>query len=179
MVIGGSAPIRAYIDAVGHATCVYVNESNPSAVAIPSLSIYNGKTSVLIVGADDEVLRSLSSVAKVHGAYHNILTPNGISALWNGYIGDAAEGNDVTSPLPSVVVNKLKVVPVDPFNLVRAPTRIVFYEKGAKKGKLADEDVVDRFRIDLPLHFINNIVCAYIGLSRSALIRKENFLAKR
>ena len=145
VLLGAGAPIRAYIDAVGYAACVYANESTPSSLAIPSLSLTNGKDTILIVGADDAVLEKVSAShpSAIHGAYHNIISAEGVSALWNGYVGSASAAT-APSEIPSVVVSGLKVTQVSPFNLIQPTKRVVFYSKGAAEATLTEEEAVNR-----------------------------------
>lgn len=143
VMIGGSAPVRAVVDAMGHAACVYLNENNQMSVALPCLSLYRGNETIIVFGVSDGALSNLKGKAVVHGAYHNILSKDGVSAMWNGYIGAASSSG--SSSVPSVVVDGLKVVGVTPYNLIHPAKRFVFIEKGAGAKDLSEADAVDRY----------------------------------
>ena len=141
-MIGGAAPIRAVIDAIGHAASVYLNESNQMSVALPCLSLYKGNETIIVFGISDAGLSNLKGKAVVHGAYHNILSKDGVSAMWSGYIGAASSSG--SSSVPSVVVDGLKVVDVTPFNLIHPAKRFIFIEKGVGAKDISEADAVDR-----------------------------------
>jgi hypothetical protein len=127
-----------------------VNDTIPTSLAIASIALNDGKNTVVIVGADDAVLKILAGKPIVYGAYHNILSSSGVSAMWNGYITEASVTVPVTdssllsTPLPSVVVNGMKAVTTPPFNLVHPAKHIVFYEKDSKKGVVTEADAVSK-----------------------------------
>jgi hypothetical protein len=53
VVVGGAAPIRGLIAAIGQASSVMINTMYSDCIAIPSVSIRKGKDTTVIVGADD------------------------------------------------------------------------------------------------------------------------------
>ncbi len=147
MVAGGNTPIRALIEAVGHASSVLINEENKSAVAVPSLVVVSGKDTVVIVGADDALVQQAAEGASLLGAYHNVLSAEGVSAMWNGVIGassSAAAEDSKFAEVPRVVVGGHAARAVVPNNLANAATRIVFFEKGTAKAPLSIDEAVTR-----------------------------------
>lgn len=138
------------IDAIGLANTVVVNEELPHALALPSLALSKEGVTTLVVNAPDSLLHLASADANLphlYGAYHNILTAEGVSAVWNGFIGKAAskarELNDARG-LPTVVVNGSAALSVEPNNMASSPAHIVFYEKGATKGPISEQDAIKK-----------------------------------
>lgn len=138
------------VDAIGHANTVLVNEEHDHALALPSLALSKEGVTTLVVNAPDSLLALASADANLgnlYGAYHNILTAEGVSAVWNGFIGKAAskarELNEIRG-LPTVVVNGNAALSVEPNNLAHFPAHIVFYEKGATKGPISEADAIKK-----------------------------------
>eukprot|EP01038_Epipyxis_sp_PR26KG_P005163 gene5163-7188_t len=147
VVIGEEAPVRGIVSAIGHAASVYINEKQKDAVAIPAVTLVKGKETVIIVGGDDSIVDAAAQSingSSLFDAYHCVLSAPGVSALWNGYIGNIPSKTDPASLVPSVHVNGKTVVPIVPHNLAFPPTQILFYQKGAKKSVLSLEDAVKK-----------------------------------
>lgn len=155
IVIGSDAPIEALVSSVGHATTVMLNSEYEDSVAVPSVSFTGENGPALIVGADQSVLDAIvagNKTTQLHGAYHNLVTPDGISALWNGVIGlpgsplsaIKSDFGSLSSPVPTVIGNAGAALPVTPDNLIALPKQIAFYEKGASKSKLTLEQGVKK-----------------------------------
>lgn len=53
VVVGGDAPVKAMVAAIGQASNVMINTMYPNFIAIPSASIRRGNDTTVIVGADD------------------------------------------------------------------------------------------------------------------------------
>lgn len=53
VVVGGDAPVKAMVAAIGQASNVMINTMYPNFIAIPSASIRKGNDTTVIVGADD------------------------------------------------------------------------------------------------------------------------------
>src|SRR5690606_39095036 len=104
----------------------------------------------VVVGADDALVAAYASNGKaarayeLFGAYHNVLSPEGVSALWNGYIGAAGSTGATADEVPVLKVGGNGAHAVVPNNLASAATRVVFYEKGAAKGKLSVDEAAKR-----------------------------------
>ncbi|KAJ1432747.1 hypothetical protein B484DRAFT_394836 [Ochromonadaceae sp. CCMP2298] len=143
VVVGGSAPVMALVDGLGLAATVLLNTQQPGALALACTSMVKGKETAVVVGADEEVLGAIAQSGNLYGAYHNIISPLGVSALWNGYIGPAA-GSPAACPTPAVIVGGKTVLCVEPNNMAHPATHIVFYEKGAARSKLSADEAVKR-----------------------------------
>lgn len=147
IIAGGDSSVRAVIDAVGTACCAVINAQNASDVALPSLSVLKsgGSKTALVLGADDDLCQMACSKNVVHGAYHNVLTPAGVSAMWNGAITTAgkASGN-----VPSVVVDGKCATPINPNNLAFPADHIMFYKKGSKRSSVPEADAI-KMLVDL------------------------------
>lgn len=149
VVAGAQVPVRGIIEGMGHATTVLVNEQHASAVALRSTVLASGKKTVVVLdnGLDDDVLVAAAKQGVLFGAYHNILTPTGVSPIWNGYIGEASSATPTqlaTSLVPVVAVNGKAAVALNVNNLAHPAKHFVFYEKGATKSKLSTEEAVKR-----------------------------------
>lgn len=142
--IGGSAPIRAMVDAVGHASSVLINVQNANALALPSVALVKGDKTVLVIGADDSVVDTAIASSLVYGAYHNVLSASGVSAMWNGVISAPAAKNASRLVPPMVVSGGKAAVSVSPNNLAGPVQTMVFYEKGKGKTALSEEEAVKR-----------------------------------
>jgi hypothetical protein len=131
------------VDAVGYAYAGTLNEQVADAVALASLSLVNGQETTLVVGTvpDDFVQLALSK-NMLYGAYHNVISAAGTSAVWNGVIAPAAA--DAGSGTPAMVVKGSAARAMNPNNLAFAPTSLFFYEAGAKKSKLSADEAVKR-----------------------------------
>lgn len=83
-----------------------------------------------------------AAVAKgiLYGAYDNVLSTVGVSAMWSGVIGSPGAATMV----PTVVVDGHGATHMDPENLACPATNIVFFEAGAASKKLSEEEAVQR-----------------------------------
>ena len=137
--MGSGVPVRGLVDAVGHAATVLVNQQQAHAVALPCTSLAKGKDTAVVINADDSVLDAIATSGLLFGAYHNILTTEGVSAIWNGYVG-AVAGATAESSTPLVAVDGKAALVIQPNNLAFPAKHIVFYEKGAAKATLTSAD---------------------------------------
>lgn len=146
VVVGGAAPIRALVDAMGHASTVLVNQQHEKCLALPCSSFYNKGETTIIIGANDSMIQAGAQAGSLYGAYHNVMTPSGVSAMWNGYIGPSSKVTTAVgdSIAPIVVVNDQATIPTVPFNMVHAAKRVLFLEEGANASKLTTEEAVQR-----------------------------------
>jgi hypothetical protein len=76
----------------------------------------------------------------LYGAYDNVLSTVGVSAMWSGVIG--APG--AATMVPTVVVDGKGATSIDPENLACPANSIVFFEAGAASKKLSEEEAVQR-----------------------------------
>ena len=90
-----------------------------------------------------------AAVAKgvLYGAYDNVLSTVGVSAMWSGVIS----ANGKVSTVPTVVVDGNSATSTDPENLACPASHIVFYEAGAATKKLTEEEAVQRYVLLLSL----------------------------
>ena len=142
IVIGGKAPVSGLVDAVGHAATVLINNQQAESLAIPSASFTKDKSTCVVVGADEDVVSALYANKSLYGAYHNILTSVGVSAIWNGFIGTATAAD--ADSVPSVFVGGKSAISLSPYNAVFPATHIAFYEKGQKTSSLSEDEAVKR-----------------------------------
>lgn len=126
--------------AVGEAANVMLNATYKDAIAIHSVSIVNGKDTTVIINGDDSVIAEAVSKEVLYGAYNNLLSLKGVSALWNGVISSTG----TNKAIPNIMVDKESAVVLEPNNLAFPATHIIFYEKGAKSGALSEEEAVKR-----------------------------------
>ena len=141
VVVGGDAPVKGLVDAITHAAVVLVNAQYKNAIALPSVSITSGSETAVVIGADDSVVEAAMAKNVLHGAYGNVVSAEGVSALWNGVIGAPAKslGN-----VPTVVVGGKAAVALAPLNLAFPAKRIVFYEKGGKSSSISEEEAIKK-----------------------------------
>lgn len=133
--------VQGMIEALGHAFSGTFNEQVATAAALPSLSLLKSSETALVIGADDEFVGKALEKDAIYGAYHNVVSTTGTSAVWNGVIGPLGK----TDPkVPSVVVNGKTARALNPNNLAHAPSHFFFVEKGASKAKLTPEEAVKR-----------------------------------
>lgn len=142
IVLGRAAPIRALVEAMGHAATVLLNEQQNNGLAVPSTLIAKGDQSALIIGADDEVVEEAGNAGLLYGAYHNWFSSTGASALWNGSISSSSKSVAANAffAAPLLVAQGKVAFPIEPVNLCAAPKRIFFYEKGAGNKTISAEE---------------------------------------
>lgn len=140
IVAGNDAPVRGVLEAYGMAAGAMINAESRHSLAVPSMTVVkDGKTTVVIGDVPDSVVAGALSSGILYGAYWNVLTEFGVSAMFNGAIGspDAAsaavvEGFAGTVPIPTVVSNKNAAVAIRPDNFAPAIDTIVFVGSEAK-----------------------------------------------
>lgn len=144
--IGGAAPVRALVEALGHASSVLINEQNAcGGLALPATTLVKGASTVVVVSADDSVVDASAASSSLFAAYHSFVSPAGVSALWNGAIAAAPAAPKASRLSPPLVVSSGKAaVALSPDNLAAPATSFVFFEKGARKGPVSEEDAVKR-----------------------------------
>jgi hypothetical protein len=162
IVMGESAPVIALVRAIGHASNVVINEKYLDVLAVPSLSFTTvtkkGKeaASVVVINATDAMVDAAIADKGItlHGAYDNVLTASGVSALWNGVVSSTTKAGAVYKPelssfafdgaVPIVTVNDKAALPVYPDNLIAPVTHIAFFESGADNKVLSTEEGLER-----------------------------------
>lgn len=86
------------------------------------------------------VVDAASAKNVLYGAYDNVISTVGVSAMWSGVIHTSGAGDTV----PTVVVQGKSATPLAPDNLAFPAKHIVFYEKGAKSKSLTEDEAVQR-----------------------------------
>ena len=136
IVAGEKAPIQSLVESISLAASVLINAQHKSKVAIPnSTTITSAKGVSAVINAGSEELQALSAKGAVYGAAGNVFSLDGVSALWNGFIGNssiaAAAGPFYLSDVPSVVVDGAAVHLVEPANMIAPVTNVYFFDKQA------------------------------------------------
>ena len=157
--VGGDAPVRALIEAIGTASDVLIN-SRGKALSVPSVALSNGK---LVIGADDSVVNAALAKGSLYGAYNNVLTAGGISAGWNGVISKppAKAASTHRFTVPAVVSGGKAAVALTPDNMIAA-SEIVFFEAGAAKKSLSEAEAAQK---------VSDMVGEMTGESITALLK--------
>ena len=172
--VGGDAPVRALVEAVGMASDVLINGRSSEVLSVPSASLTSGK---VVIGADDSVVDAAVAKGVLYGAYNNVITAGGVSAGWNGVIGKApAKPASIHRfAVPAVVSSGSAAVALTPDNMVAAGD-IVFYEAGtASKSLSAEEavkkivDLTDDSKADLAAKLLKGKKCSVVGSAKEAI----------
>ena len=172
--VGGDAPVRALVEAIGMASDVLINGRSPDVLSVPSVALTSGK---VIIGADDSVVDAAAAKGTLYGAYNNVITTGGVSAGWNGVIGKAPAkaASSHRFAVPSVVSSGKAAVALTPDNMVGTGD-VVFYEAGAGKKALSTEDAVlkivdltDESKADLAAKLLSGKKCSVVGSASDAI----------
>lgn len=132
---GSGAPIRGILEAYGMAGAAMINAESRSSLAVPCLTLTkDGKTTVVVGDVSDDVVNKAAASGTLYGAYWNVLTEFGVSAMFNGVIrtaegavgGSVVHGFAGTPPVPIVVANAKAAVPLQPNNFSHVVDTIVF-----------------------------------------------------
>lgn len=137
VVIGESVPVQGWIDALGEAACVIINDDPAEAcIAVPSTVVIKGNKSFVLLQANDEVVKAaVAAGGQVFGRYHHVLCGEGISSLWNGVISSAPVDNSQTFlSLPSMVAGGQAVRVLDVDNQTFPATKILVCGAAAEGG---------------------------------------------
>lgn len=86
------------------------------------------------------VINAAAAKNVLYGAYDNIISTQGVAAMWSGVINSAGAGDAV----PTVVVQGKSANSLSPDNLAHPASHIVFYEKGAASKSLTEAEAVQR-----------------------------------
>ncbi len=137
IVAGNDAPIRAILEAYGMAGAAMINSESNTSLALPCLTLLkDNKTTVVVGDVSDVLVSKAASSGALYGAYYNVLSTEGVSAMFNGAIG-SAEGVAGTSELPLVVCKAQAALPIFPADSAPSISTIVFV--GSDKKLSADE----------------------------------------
>lgn len=173
VVAGGAAPICGLIDAIGLATTVYMNSTQKDILALSSTCIVKGSSTILIIGADDTVIDAAASKSVLYSAYHNAVSKNSVYSLWNSYIGTGAIA---PGEIPSIVSGGRIIKPLAQKSAASSPTSIIFFEAGAMKKALTQEeglrkilDVTDAAKSDTAKGILSGKNIYVVGNASDAL----------
>lgn len=135
-------PLRGLVDAVGLAADALINEDESAAgFSIASTVLTKGGSTTVVIGASDDLVTAAAKKGLLYGAYNNYITNFGVSALWNGYITQAAAGVKSAS---AVTVKSDVVLASSPDNLVNPPSEFIFVGKDGKKGPVTEQDALSK-----------------------------------
>lgn len=140
VVVGNSSSIYTLISSLITSSVVVCNEFESSALALPSIMLNNGKLLIDCNSSSnniDAIQDGVDAALKkkiLYGPYANILTSNGVSAMFGGVVTDIQTGQDISKSTLSylndnqsitIAVDGKTVVPIVPDNLTKFPTEIV------------------------------------------------------
>lgn len=144
IILSKSAPASALTQVVGYAASVILNEGN--ALAVPGTSFVKGDKSLVVVGADDEVIQAaVGAGADVYGKQYNVITANSVSTLFRGSVGKkpTSFAQHKYYGVPAVVVGDKSTLLHVPDNQTFPTNRIVIFDKSAASpSKLSAEDAL-------------------------------------
>ena len=144
-MVGHTAPLRSLVHSIGLSTTVVVNERVANAVALPSTTLVKGNKTVVVVGDESaELISSALSQNVLYGGHHNVITPDFVSAVWNGVIAKEPATLPQDRGIPAIVVGGETVVPLNPDNAVLPATHFVFVTNGATDGALSEDEAIKR-----------------------------------
>lgn len=134
-----------------------MNEQQTDSIALACTSVVNkdGKTTI-IIGGEDNIAEAALSKGMLYGAYHNVLSKNGVSALWNGLISKSSTSTDINTPV--VVVGGKSAIANSPNNISNPVNTIIFYDYGSTNSKLSEEKAIERLVILIFLFKKNYVV---------------------
>jgi hypothetical protein len=142
---GADAPVSAIVEAITEAACGVINAQQAGSLAVPSCSVAKGESVTLIVNADDSVNAAALASGNLYGAYGNILTDSGLTAMWDGVVGPTpASPSNAFGAAPFVVNGNSAAITTQPDNMVASPASVVFYEAGAVKKAISEDEAVAR-----------------------------------
>jgi len=174
LIVGSEAPLRSLIDVIGFSSSVLINEQQANGLAVPSLVLVKGKNTVVVVGADDDILEEAAAAGDgnlVFGAYSNYLTAEGVSSLFHGAVVKAsAPVKQYYSDLPAVSFEGKAMVQIAPNNMAFPAAKIIFYEKGSSAAALSSESALQRLvaltdekKTDVTKALIGNVELSVAG----------------
>jgi hypothetical protein len=105
---------------------------------LPSLEPFESSTYPFV--SPSSVIEAAVAKGILYGAYDNVLSTVGVSAMWSGVI--RAPGG--ATMVPTVIVDGNCATSTDPENLACPANSIVFFEAGAASKKLSEEEAVQR-----------------------------------
>lgn len=144
IVYGASAPFKALVDAISMTASVLSNEKSNNSLAVDSVVISSGKTTVVVVNGNESLIETALSKNVLYGAYANIIGPDYVSTFFNGVITAAPVTVPNTLSVPAIIAQGKAVKPLIPDNAIFPMTHLVFYDEKASKVSLSVDDAVQR-----------------------------------
>jgi hypothetical protein len=170
IVVGKDAPIRALVEGISHSATVVLNEQNSNMLALPSVCLAKGKNTILVVGAPDELAVAADKKNVLYGAYSNLISNLGVTALFNGLITDDANSSGSDRDIPNVVSEGKTIRSIIPNNMAFPPSHIIFFEKGAKMANISEGDanakivaLTDEKKKDIAASIISGVKLSVAG----------------
>jgi hypothetical protein len=143
------------------------NDLNPSTLALNSVSCVKNDKCVIVVNGNDAVIQYAAKENILYGPYHNIITKDGVSAFWNGYVSNSAKSS---VSLPLVLSQGKAVEVIAPDNMTHPMTLLAFYQEGKAKASLSEEDAIaklvkltDEKKLDSIKALLKDVKCFTIG----------------
>lgn len=149
VIVGQNNGLDGIIKGLGHATSVVVNSSVPDSIAVQSVSFVKGKDTFVVVNGDDAVVDAATKAGvQLYGNYYNILSKNGVAAVFNGSVASSkselVKSASFTPDRVTVVSGEQTVYPISPNNIAfPAKTLIILDKTGSLKSD--NESVVKYF----------------------------------
>jgi len=171
--VGADAPVSAMVEALTEAACGVLNEQQADSVAVPSCALTNG---TLVINADDSVTTGAHGAGSLYGAYGNIITPDGVTAMWDGVVGPVPAKAAAHGAAPFVVNGGNTAISLQPDNMSNKPTKIVFFEAGAGKKALSEDEAVERLvdlsdegKTDAIRSLLKGVKCSTAGSAKDCM----------
>ena len=143
VVAGNLVPLRGVVEGMNLAATVLINAQHADKIALSSTT-FTGKSTVAVVNAPDDIISKVKGT--VHGAYGNVFSTDGVSALWGGRIATGSPTELVDSFLadvPTVTSNKSCVQSIEPVNMVRPAESVFIYDATVtKKTEISGDAMV-------------------------------------
>ncbi len=106
----------------------------------------------MIGNVPESVVHHAHQKGALYGAYYNNISAKGMSATFNGVVvpeaqipaQSVANGFLHTASYPTIVSQGYGAIAYPPDNFVSSPKTFLFYEAGAVKSKITEEDAVKR-----------------------------------
>jgi hypothetical protein len=142
VVVSEDASVLAMVDAAGAAASVLLNEHSTDSLALPSILLQaaDGSTQLVVgdVSATQPIAEAALAKGVLLGAYHNALSPGGVSALWAGVVAASSPAGRAPTgtwgaDIPQMVSAGKAALALGPDNLVPSPKQIVFLADKAEK----------------------------------------------
>ena len=160
-----------------------INHESADSIAIPSLVLSkNGKTTVIVGELSDGTIANASASGSLYGAYSNVISEVGVSAIFNGVIVPSSQlplqqpfhGFHAREVYPSVVSNNTSVKVINPDNFVTPATSFVFI---GPESTLSVDDATTRIVQLIGDESKNNLAKSLLSSAKITVVNSENDLS--